>query len=62
MIDYLRAELDCFAPDLRGFGAANAFAGPYTVDQYADDVAHLVKSDVEEAAQARGDRREAAAG
>jgi len=42
MIDHLRAELDCVAPDLRGFGAAHAFAGPYTVDQYADDVARLV--------------------
>ncbi len=42
VIDRLRAELDCIAPDLRGFGTAHAFAGPYTVDRYADDVAHLV--------------------
>jgi 3-oxoadipate enol-lactonase len=31
----------CIAPDLRGFGESTA-AGPYSMDQYADDVAALL--------------------
>ncbi len=31
----------CIAPDLRGFGASTA-APPYSMDQYADDVATLI--------------------
>jgi pimeloyl-ACP methyl ester carboxylesterase len=32
----------CVAPDLRGFGESSV-AGPFTIDQYADDVAALVR-------------------
>ena len=32
----------CIAPDLRGFGESSRH-GPYTIDQYADDVAMLLK-------------------
>jgi pimeloyl-ACP methyl ester carboxylesterase len=31
----------CIAPDLRGFGASSV-AAPYSIDQYADDVASLM--------------------
>ena len=33
----------CIAPDLRGFGESSKH-GPFTVDQFADDVAMLLKS------------------
>jgi pimeloyl-ACP methyl ester carboxylesterase len=33
----------CIAPDLRGFGETSRH-GPYTMDQYADDVAMLLRS------------------
>ena len=33
----------CVAPDLRGFGESSRH-GPYTMDQYADDVALLLKN------------------
>jgi 3-oxoadipate enol-lactonase len=33
----------CIAPDLRGFGETSRH-GPFTVDQYADDVAMLLRS------------------
>ncbi|MEO6447363.1 MAG: alpha/beta fold hydrolase [Gemmatimonadaceae bacterium] len=33
----------CIAPDLRGFGESTA-AGPYSMDQYADDVAALLST------------------
>ena len=32
----------CIAPDLRGFGESSQH-GPYTIDQYADDVAMLLR-------------------
>jgi 3-oxoadipate enol-lactonase len=37
LVDHCR----CIAPDLRGFGETTA-AGPYSMDQYADDVAQLI--------------------
>ncbi len=37
----LMSECRCIAPDLRGFGAS-PIAGPYTMDQYADDLAGLL--------------------
>lgn len=43
VVGRLRAECDCVAPDLRGFGAASEMAGPYPVARYADDVADLVE-------------------
>ena len=38
LVDHCR----CVAPDLRGFGESTA-AGPYSMDQYADDVAALLE-------------------
>lgn len=37
----LAAQARCIAPDLRGFGETPA-RGPYSMDQYADDVAGLL--------------------
>ena len=37
----LMAQARCIAPDLRGFGASSC-RGPFTMDQYADDVAALL--------------------
>jgi len=37
----LGRQFHCIAPDLRGFGESEA-RGPYSMDQYADDVAHLL--------------------
>ena len=39
----LSALARCIAPDLRGFGASSVM-GPYTIDQYADDLAALLAS------------------
>jgi pimeloyl-ACP methyl ester carboxylesterase len=36
----LQTQARCVAPDLRGFGGSSV-AGPYAIDQYADDVAAL---------------------
>jgi 3-oxoadipate enol-lactonase len=38
----LRHEARCIAPDLRGFGDSPAEA-PFTIDQYADDLAELLR-------------------
>jgi pimeloyl-ACP methyl ester carboxylesterase len=43
VVGRLRDEYDCVTPDLRGFGAANEAAGPYTLVQYAEDVDDLVE-------------------
>jgi pimeloyl-ACP methyl ester carboxylesterase len=37
----LRRQYRCIAPDLRGFGESPA-RPPYSMDQYADDIAHLL--------------------
>jgi pimeloyl-ACP methyl ester carboxylesterase len=37
----LMSECRCIAPDLRGFGAS-PITGPYSMDQYADDLAGLL--------------------
>jgi pimeloyl-ACP methyl ester carboxylesterase len=39
----LSAHARCIAPDLRGFGGTTV-RGPYTIDQYADDLAALLDS------------------
>jgi len=39
----LSSHARCIAPDLRGFGASSV-TGPYTIDQYADDLAELLRS------------------
>lgn len=41
-LKYLEADVPCYAPDLRGFGATAAPATGYTLDDYADDVAALI--------------------
>ncbi|MEO7361299.1 MAG: alpha/beta fold hydrolase [Gemmatimonadaceae bacterium] len=38
----LSAHVRCIAPDLRGFGESSA-DGPFSVDQYADDLAQLLE-------------------
>ena len=40
-IDALSMHVRCIAPDLRGFGESST-DGPYSVDQYADDLASLM--------------------
>ena len=40
-ITALMSECRCIAPDLRGFGSSPT-VGPYSMDQYADDVAGLL--------------------
>jgi pimeloyl-ACP methyl ester carboxylesterase len=40
-IHALRGSARCIAPDLRGFGESDA-VGPYSIDQYADDMAELL--------------------
>ncbi len=42
VMDGLREEVRCVAPDLRGFGDSEAPAAGYTVDSYADDVTALI--------------------
>jgi pimeloyl-ACP methyl ester carboxylesterase len=37
----LATQAHCIAPDLRGFGATSV-RGPYSIDQYADDLAALL--------------------
>ena len=39
----LPTQARCIAPDLRGFGASSQ-RGPFTVDQYADDLAVLLEA------------------
>ncbi|HEY6220347.1 MAG TPA: alpha/beta hydrolase, partial [Gemmatimonadaceae bacterium] len=39
----LFAECRCIVPDLRGFGDSPT-SGPYSMDQYADDIAALLDS------------------
>lgn len=39
LVDHAR----CIAPDLRGFGGSTV-AGPWTIDQFADDLVHLLDS------------------
>ncbi len=41
-IEALRSEARVIAPDLRGFGASERTPGPYTMEQYADDLARLL--------------------
>lgn len=43
VVGRLRAEYDCVAPDLRGFGTASGQGGPFSVAQYADDAADLAR-------------------
>ncbi len=51
-LDALGAEYRCIAPDLRGFGDSGV-APPYTMDQYADDLAALLRDhDIEQCAVA----------
>lgn len=40
-IDALSLHVRCIAPDLRGFGESST-GGPFSIDQYADDVAELL--------------------
>jgi 3-oxoadipate enol-lactonase len=40
-LDALGRQFRCIAPDLRGFGESEA-RPPYSMDQYADDIAHLL--------------------
>ena len=42
VIQYLETDVQCYAPDLRGFGDTAAPATGYTVADYADDVATLI--------------------
>jgi pimeloyl-ACP methyl ester carboxylesterase len=41
-IDALAGDYRLIVPDLRGFGASDAPAGPYRMEQYADDLAALL--------------------
>lgn len=41
-VSALSTHVRCIAPDLRGFGESST-DGPYSVDQYADDLASLLK-------------------
>ncbi|MEP6763492.1 MAG: alpha/beta fold hydrolase [Gemmatimonadaceae bacterium] len=48
-IDALSLHVRCIAPDLRGFGDSST-EGPYSIDQYADDIAELMaKLEIERA-------------
>jgi 3-oxoadipate enol-lactonase len=38
----LAGQARCIAPDLRGFGETPAAPPPYSIDQYADDIAQLL--------------------
>src|SRR5690349_21246400 len=40
-VSALSTHVRCIAPDLRGFGESSV-EGPYSVDQYADDLAGLL--------------------
>jgi 3-oxoadipate enol-lactonase len=40
-IDALSLHVRCVAPDLRGFGESSQ-GGPFSIDQYADDIAELL--------------------
>lgn len=40
-VSALSTHVRCIAPDLRGFGESS-IAGPYSVEQYADDLAELL--------------------
>ncbi len=42
VIPALTPEFRCIAPDLRGHGQSDAPPGPWTIDQIAEDIAHLV--------------------
>jgi 3-oxoadipate enol-lactonase len=42
-VSALSTHVRCIAPDLRGFGESST-EGPYSVDQYADDLAALLTS------------------
>lgn len=44
VIAELAADYHCVAPDLRGFGASDAPAENYAVNDYADDVADLIRA------------------
>ncbi len=41
-LDMLTDEFRLIAPDMRGFGASDAPPGPYSMDQFADDLAALL--------------------
>ena len=44
VIECLRDEFRCIAPDLRGFGASDAAPESYSVDDAADDLSALIES------------------
>lgn len=44
VIEELESDYHCVAPDMRGFGASDALPEKYTVKDYADDVANLIRA------------------
>lgn len=43
IVERLRDRFRCVAADLRGFGASSSAPGPYTLEQYSEDLRALVK-------------------